>query len=87
MTALRMKQSSVMLINQIDDNDTALMEKVYLYLSTVIPQKPKTNRELTPEQKRRVSLVEKYRGAFSSCQTEDWKKDKEEYLLEKYGEK
>lgn len=87
MTALRMKQSSVMLINQIDDNDTALMEKVFLYLSTVIPQKSKQKRELTPEQERRVALVEKYRGAFALCQTEDWKKDKEEYLIEKYGEK
>jgi len=87
MTALKMKQSSVMLINQIDDNDAVLMEKVYLFLMEAIPQKNKPKRELTPEQQRRVALVEKYCGAFSACQTEDWKKDKEEYLLEKYGQK
>lgn len=72
------------LVSQIDVRDTALMERVFLFLTNVIPQEPK--RELTPEQQRRVALVDKYCGAFSACQTEDWKKEKEEYLLEKYGQ-
>ena len=82
MTATNMKQSSVNLINQIDDNDTALLEKVWLFLKTNVPTK-KIN--LTEEQERRVALVEELCGAFSACQTVDWKQDKEEYLLEKYG--
>ena len=82
MTATKMKQSSVNLINQIDDNDTALLEKVWLFLKTNVPTK-KIN--LTEEQERRVALVEELCGAFSACQTVDWKQDKEEYLLEKYG--
>lgn len=82
MTATKMKQSSVNLINQIDDNDTALLEKVWLFLTTNIPAK---RSRLTAEQKRRVTLVEELCGAFSACQTEDWKQDKEEYLFEKYG--
>jgi len=48
-------------------------------------QKPK--RELTPEQARKVALADKYCGAFAASQTEDWKKTKEEYLQEKYGQK
>lgn len=40
---------------------------------------------MTADQKRRVALVEELCGAFSACQTVDWKQDKEDYLLEKYG--
>ena len=87
MTALRMKQSSVNLINQIDDNNTALLEKVFLFLKVNVPEKKEKKEEnLTPEQKRRLALVDELCGAFSSCQTVDWKKDKEEYLIEKYGQ-
>ena len=87
MTALRLKQSSVNLINQIDDNNTALLEKVFLFLKVNVPEKKEKKEEnLTPEQKRRLEIVKKYAGAFSACQTVDWKKDKEEYLIEKYGQ-
>ena len=82
MTATRMKQSSVSLINQIDDNDTALLEKVWLFLTTNVPIK---RPELTADEQRRVALVDELCGAFSACQTVDWKQDKEEYLREKYG--
>ena len=82
-----MKQSSVNLINQIDDNNTALLEKVFLFLKVNVPEKKEKKEEnLTPEQKRRLEIVKKYAGAFSACQTVDWKKDKEEYLIEKYGQ-
>ena len=82
MTATNMKQSSMNLINQIDDNDTALLEKVWLFLTSNVPTKKSG---MTADQKRRVALVEELCGAFSACQTVDWKQDKEEYLLEKYG--
>lgn len=82
-----MKQSSVNLINQIDDNNTALLEKVFLFLKVNVPEKKEKKEEnLTPEQKRRLALVDELCGAFSACQTVDWKKDKEEYLIEKYGQ-
>jgi hypothetical protein len=88
MTALGLKQSSVNLINQIDDKDTALLEKVYLFLTVNVPAKKekKDAEKLTSEQKRRLALVDKLCGTFSACQTVDWKKDKEEYMLEKYGQ-
>ena len=82
-----MKESSVNLINQIDDNNTALLEKVFLFLKVNVPEKKEKKEEnLTPEQKRRLALVDELCGAFSACQTVDWKKDKEEYLIEKYGQ-
>ncbi len=34
MTALKMKQSSLDLISQIDDKDTKLLEKVWIFLSS-----------------------------------------------------
>ena len=86
MTALSMKRSSLNLINQIDDNDTSLIEKVYMFLKTNVPIKKKEEEELTSEQKRRLAFVDELCGAFSACQTVDWKKDKEEYMLEKYGQ-
>ena len=82
MTATKMKQSSLNLINQIDDNDTELMEKVWLFLTSNVPVK---QTKMTADQKRRVALVEELCGAFSACQTDDWKQEKEEHLLEKYG--
>jgi len=88
MTALNIKKSAVNLINQIDDSDTKLLEKVWMFLSTNIqPPKSTEKKELTASQKYRLAEVEELCGAFSACQTEDWKKDKEEYLLEKYGVK
>ena len=87
MTALRMKQSSVNLINQIDDNNTALLEKVLFFLTVNVQEvKKKEEEKLTPEQERRLALIDELCGAFSACQTVDWKKDKEEYLIEKYGQ-
>lgn len=82
-----MKQSSVNLINQIDDNNTALLEKVLFFLTVNVQEvKKKEEEKLTPEQERRLALVDELCGAFSACQTVDWKKDKEEYLIEKYGQ-
>ena len=85
MTALRMKQSSVNLINQIDDTDIALLEKILLFLKVNVQVKSEGKDVLSPDQKRRMALVEKYAGAFSASQTTDWKQDKEEYIQEKYG--
>ena len=85
MTATNMKQSSVNLINQIDDNDTALLEKIWLFLTTNVPTQPMHKVELTTEQKRRLDLVDELCGAFSASQTGDWRKDKEDFLFEKYG--
>ena len=82
-----MKESSVNLINQIDDNNTALLEKVFLFLKVNVPEKKEKKEEnLTPEQKRRLALVDELCGAFSACQKKKKKKDKEEYLIEKYGQ-
>ena len=87
MTAVKMKQSSLDLINQIDDKNTELLEKVWLFLTTNIkPDKPKGDDELTQWQEARMAKVKELAGAFSACQTVDWKQDKEEYLAEKYAQ-
>ena len=83
MTAINMKQSSVDLINQIDERDTELLEKVFLFLTANVHQQKE--RQFTANQKRRLSIVERYAGAFSAAKDKDWKKEKEEYLLDKYG--
>ena len=82
-----MKQTSLNLINQIDDNDTALLEKVFLFLKVNVPEK----KEEEEEREKRVKakeLAHSFLGAFADSRTdEDWKKVKEDYLTEKYGGK
>lgn len=60
------------------------MKNIWLYVMRV-PAAKKEEQKLTGDQQRRLKLVKELAGAFSACQTEDWKKDKEEYLMEKYG--
>ena len=86
MTVREIKNDMVHMINQMDDSSEEKVKDMWLYVrQTVKPAKK--DEELTADQKRRLELVDKLCGAFSVCQTVDWKKDKEEYLLEKYGEK
>ena len=80
-----MKQSSVNLINQIDDNDTALIEKVFLFLKVNVQEKKENGREENGRAKAK-ELAHSFLGAFAESRTdEDWKKVKEDYLIEKYA--
>lgn len=82
MTVREMKNDMVHLINQMDDSSEEKVKDMWLYVRQVA--KP-AKKEYSPEIKRRMAEVEELCGAFSACQTVDWKKDKEEYLQEKYG--
>lgn len=85
MTVREMKNDMVHMINQMDDSSEEKVKDMWLYVRQIV--KPAESKEvLTPDQKRRLELVDKLCGAFSACQTVDFKKDKEEYLLEKYGQ-
>ena len=84
MTVREMKQDMVHLINQMDDSSEQEVKEMWLYVRTVA-KSGKKNEDYSPEIQRRMEIVKKYAGAFSACQTVDWKKEKEEYLREKYG--
>jgi hypothetical protein len=73
------------MINQMDDSSEEKVKDMWLYVRQIV-RPTKKEEELTSDQKRRLELVDKLCGAFSACQTVDWKKEKEEYLLEKYGQ-
>ncbi len=75
----------VHMINQMDDSSEEKVKDMWLYVRQIV-RPTKKEEELTSDQKRRLELVDKLCGAFSACQTVDWKKEKEEYLLEKYGQ-
>ena len=85
MTVREMKNDMVHLINQMDDSSEEKVKDMWLYVRQIVRPEKKEEKEYSPEVKRRMELVKKYAGAFSACQTVDWKKDKEEYLVEKYG--
>jgi hypothetical protein len=85
MTVREMKNDMVHMINQMDESSEEKVKDMWLYVKQIV--KPTEKEEvLTPDQKRRLELVDKLCGAFSACQTVDFKKDKEEYMLEKYGQ-
>ena len=87
MTVREMKNDMVHMINQMDDSSEEKVKDMWLYVRQIVkPAEEEEEEVLTPDQKRRLKLVDKLCGAFSACQTVDFKKDKEEYLLEKYGQ-
>ena len=79
MTVREMKNDMVHMINQMDDSSEEKVKDMWLYVRQIV--KPAKKEEvLTPDQKRRLELVKKFAGAFSACQTVDWKKDKDQFL-------
>ena len=90
MTVREMKNDMVHMINQMDESSEEKVKDMWLYVRQIVKPAEEEEEEeeevLTPDQKRRLKLVDKLCGAFSACQTVDFKKDKEEYLLEKYGQ-
>lgn len=85
MTVSEMKQDMVHLINQMDDSSEQNVKTMWLYIRKAVRRGVKKEEEYSPEIKQRMETVRELAGAFSACQTMDWKKDKEEFLLEKYG--
>ena len=73
------------LINQMDDSSEEKVKDMWIYVRTVAKPEKKMDEDYSPEVQRRMEIVKKYAGAFSACQIVDWKKEKEEYLREKYG--
>ena len=62
MTATRLKQSLVNLINQIDDKDTALLNKVYLFLTANVPAKKEEKGGAKGEGKKKDKGQKKEKG-------------------------
>lgn len=96
MTTQSMKQTSMRLISHIDDNDTALVEKVFLFLTEAIEkaeaEKPKSRpKKLHKEQKkvswREMTIPDNIRkmslGKVAGFPTDD-KETLETILKEKY---
>lgn len=85
MTVREMKQDMVHLINQMDDSSEQNVKNMWLYIRRTAKRGKEKKKDYSPEITRRMEIVRELAGAFSACQTVDWKKDKEEYLLEKHG--
>ena len=85
MTVREMKQDMVHLINQMDDSSEQNVKNMWLYIRRTAKRGKEKEKDNSPEITRRMEIVRELAGAFSACQTVDWKKDKEEYLLEKHG--
>lgn len=85
MTVREMKQDMVHLINQMDDSSEQNVKNMWLYIRRTAKRGKEKEKDYSPEITRRMEIVRELAGAFSACQTVDWKKDKDEYLLEKHG--
>lgn len=87
MTVREMKNEALRKISLLSDNDADTMRSIWLYISTAIPQE-KDNSRNSDERAKAKELAHSYLGAFSSSKTDDnWKKVKEDFLVEKYGKK
>lgn len=85
MTAIEYKASALSLINSIDVNDQDLLKKVWNTLKKMIPQKVVHASTVSEQQKEALSELDDLEGIFSHCSVgNDWKIDKERYLIEKY---
>lgn len=85
MTAIEYKASAINLINSIDVNDSALLEKVWTTLSKMIPSIHRQNTKLSADQQAAIRNLDRLVGAFADSTVEDWKAEKEERLIKKYG--
>jgi hypothetical protein len=84
MTVREMKNDAVRRITLLDDNDSSTMRSIWLYITTTLPIEH--DKKDNDERDKAKELAHSFLGAFSASRTdEDWKKIKEEYLIEKYG--
>lgn len=85
MTVREMKDDAVRRISLLGENDAKTIQSLWLHISTVLPSQEETKTEKRAKAK---ELAHSFLGAFAaSRKNEDWKKTKEDYLVDKYAEK
>lgn len=85
MTVREMKNDAVRRINLIDEGDKKTVESIWLYVSTALPLHEEKSQEALRRAKAK-ELAHSFLGSLATGRPqEDWKKIKEDYLVEKYS--
>ena len=87
MTVREMKNDAVRRINLMGEGDEKTIKSIWLYVKTALPLQEEKNQEALRRAKAK-ELAHSFLGSFAASRTEeDWKRVKEDYLIEKYASK
>ncbi len=86
MTVREMKQDTVKRISLLNESDAKTMRSIWLFVSSALQNQQEKN-AVVDDRTKAKELAHSFLGAFSGNNiSEDWKKEKEDYLLGKYAD-
>lgn len=81
MTAIDLRANTMQILDQFDKADASLWQKVFDAVTLIYKGEEKTLHTKRAEQKAKIRQMV---GILNENSLEDWKREKEEYLTEKY---
>ena len=81
MTAIDLRANTMQILDQFDKADASLWQKVFDAVTLIYKGEEKTLHTKRAEQKAKIRQMV---GILNEDSLEDWKREKEEYLTEKY---
>ena len=81
MTAIDLRASTMQILDRFDKTDTSLWQKVLDAVSSIYKSEEEAQQAKKSQQKARIRQMV---GILDESTAADWKREKEEYLAEKY---
>ena len=81
MTAIDLRASTMQILERLDKTDTSLWQKVLDAINSIYKSEEEAQKAKKVQQKAKIRQMV---GILSENSADTWKREKEEYLLEKY---
>ena len=81
MTAIDLRASTMQILERLDKTDTSLWQKVLDAINSIYKSEEEAQKAKKVQQKAKIRQMV---GILSENSADNWKREKEEYLLEKY---
>ena len=81
MTAIDLRASTMQILERLDKTDTSLWQKVLDAINSIYKSEEEAQKAKKVQQKAKIRQMV---GILSENSADSWKREKEEYLLEKY---
>ena len=81
MTAIDLRASTMQILERLDKTDTSLWQKVLDAINSIYKSEEEAMQAKKAQQKAKIRQMV---GILSEERADDWKQEKEEYLVEKY---
>ena len=81
MTAIDLRASTMQILERFDKTDTSLWQKVLDAINSIYKSEEEAQQAKRVEQKAKIRQMV---GILSEKSADNWKQEKEEYLVEKY---